>query len=124
MTTRTATLTCGNCGRQSTHELDYAGRILASTRCRACGYTIKHARDDLGPAYLHDVEQRVTSKPSRMLRRLRRHPVRFVLGLPLAVAEKPRKLIDEVRPLITRNGSSERHEKLVGSSSVQDTEKL
>lgn len=100
MTTRTATLTCGNCGREGPHELDYAGRILASTQCRACGYTIRHPRDDLGPAYRHDLEQRVVTKPIRMLRRLRRHPVRFMLGLPVAVATKPKKLIEEVRPLV------------------------
>lgn len=109
MTIRTATLTCGNCGRESTHELDYAGRILASTKCQVCGYTIRHPRDDLGPAYRHDLEQRVASKPYRMLRRLRRHPVKFVLGLPSAVVSKPRKLIDEVRPLITHDDEPVRH---------------
>jgi hypothetical protein len=116
MTTRTATLTCGNCGREGAHKLTYAGRILASTQCRACGCTIRHPRDDLGSAYLHDIEQRIASKPYRMLRRLRRHPVRFVLGLPVAVAEKPRKLIAEVRPLIMNKEQSGQHGQKTGSS--------
>jgi hypothetical protein len=116
MTTRTVILTCGNCGREGTHELIYAGRILASTQCRACGYTLRHPRDDLGPAYLHDVEQRIVSKPYRMLRRLRRHPVKFVLDLPGAVVEKPRKLLDEVRPLIMKDEESGQHGREAGSS--------
>jgi hypothetical protein len=116
MTTRTATLTCGNCGREGTHELTYAGRILASTECRACGYTMRHLRDDLGSAYLHDIEQRIASKPYRMLRRLRRHPVKFILRLPVAVVGKPRKLIDEVRPLIMNDEQSGRHGQEAGSS--------
>jgi DNA-directed RNA polymerase subunit L len=116
MTTRTATLTCGNYGREGTHELTYAGRILVSTQCRACGYTIRHPHDDLGSAYLHDIEQRIASKPYRMLRRLRRHPVKFVLDLPVAVAEKPRKLIDEVRTLIRNDEQSGQHGQEAGSS--------
>jgi len=51
-----------------------------------------------------------------MLRRLRRHPVKFVLDLPVAVAEKPRKLIDEVRPLIMNDEQSGQHGQEAGSS--------
>jgi len=52
-----------------------------------------------------------------MLRRLRRHPVKFVLGLPVALAEKPRRLIDEVRPLIMNDEQSGQHGRKAESSS-------
>jgi hypothetical protein len=104
MATWTATLKCGYCGREGPHDLDYAGRLLASTHCRACGYTVRHMGEDLRKAYFRDFEQRVASKPSRMFRRLRRHPVKFVLSLPLKAASKPKKLLEEVRPLISDHG--------------------
>lgn len=100
MTTWTTTLTCSHCGREGPHELTYAGRILASTTCCACGHTMRHSADDLSTAYARDFAQRVLSKPSRMLRRLRRHPLRFLVSLPSAVVSKPCKLLDEVHPII------------------------
>ena len=104
MATWTVTLKCDYCGREGPHDLDYAGRLLASTHCRACGHTIRHIGEDLSNTYFRDLEQRVASKPSRMFRRLRRHPVKFVLSLPLKAASKPKKLLEEVRPLISDHG--------------------
>lgn len=100
-----ATLTCSNCGQNAPHELHYVGRLIAFTRCQNCGYTINHEQHDLRAAYLEDLEKRLMSKPRRMLRRISRHPLAYTVGLPKAVLGKPRKLYEEMKPLLRRNGT-------------------
>lgn len=89
------TLRCGHCGTDTPHELHYAGRLLASTECEVCGFTIRHSGSDMKSSYVADLGQRLVSKPRRMLRRFARHPVQFASNLPASVLAKPRGLIGE-----------------------------
>ncbi|MCP2252288.1 hypothetical protein LY13_001027 [Prauserella aidingensis] len=89
-----ATLACHRCGRETRHELAYAGRLLVVTTCLTCGTSIER---DVRRRYLQDLRHRMLSKPGRMARRLRRHPVGFTGSLPRTAARKPWRLLDEVR---------------------------
>ena len=100
-------LTCNNCGLEAVHELDYAGRILVRSVCTNCGYVTRRRDDDLWDAYLHDIEQRVASKPFRMWRRFRRHPLEYGLGLPASVLAKPLRICRELR-LVAVSGLKKR----------------
>jgi hypothetical protein len=51
-------------------------------------------------AYLHDLEQRLLTKPVRLARRMVRHPVRFMVQLPGAVLRQPVKLAAELREVL------------------------
>lgn len=93
-------LTCSSCGQDTEHELRYAGRLIASSRCSHCGYTIRHEQSDLRTAYIQDLEQRLVSKPTRILRRVLRHPVRFAFRFPASVLAKPAKMYGEIQPLL------------------------
>lgn len=93
-------LQCQDCHQVSMHELAYAGRILATSRCIACGHTVRHEESDLRTAYLHDLEQRLLTKPVRLARRATRHPVRFAVSLPAAVLRQPGKLLAELRTVL------------------------
>jgi tRNA(Ile2) C34 agmatinyltransferase TiaS len=95
-------LVCDSCRRLTVHELRYAGRILASTRCTACGYQMRHEEHDLRAAYMHDLEQRLLSKPGRMVRRAIRHPMRYAASLPAAVLSKPARMLAELRTILRR----------------------
>lgn len=99
----TGVLTCDNCGQDAVHELEYAGRLLVRTVCTVCGHATRRDEDDLWSAYIHDVEQRVASKPLRMWRRFRRHPLEYGRGLPASVLAKPLRMLREVR-LVTAGG--------------------
>lgn len=99
-TTHRVELTCSTCHRSAVHELHYAGRLLASTRCTNCGHEVRHAPDDLRAAYLHDLEQRLLTKPVRLARRMVRHPVSFLVHLPGAVLRQPVKLAAELREVL------------------------
>lgn len=96
MNTERADLTCGACGVETEHVLRYTGRLLHSTQCTACGHVVRHEQRDLHTAYLHDLEQRLASKPARLMRAARREPRRFVFRLPRALLRQPVKLIDEI----------------------------
>jgi predicted Zn finger-like uncharacterized protein len=98
-----ADLRCDVCDRVTEHELHYAGRLLESVRCTRCGHRFEVTPRALVPAYLHDLEQRVVSKPRRMLRRTRQDPFGYLRGLPRSVLRQPGKLLAEVRSLFDRS---------------------
>jgi hypothetical protein len=93
----TGILTCRNCGRDAAHELQYAGRLLVCSVCTSCGYVARRDDGDLWNAYIHDVEQRLASKPLRMWKRFRRHPVQYGCGLTASVLAKPVRVYQELR---------------------------
>jgi hypothetical protein len=97
-----AELTCETCDRVTEHELHYAGRLLESVKCTRCGVHMELAPRTLVPAYVHDLEQRVVSKPGRMLHRAMSDPLAYVLGLPRAVLRQPMKFWREFRAVIGR----------------------
>jgi hypothetical protein len=99
------TLLCHNCGQEASHQLAYAGRLLVATTCAHCGYSVKH---DIRCRYLADLRQRVVTKPGRMLRRFRRHPVSFVSSLPHKTLLKPWELAEEIR-LVWSASDSHKH---------------
>src|SRR6059036_3704728 len=89
-------LMCESCGDVTEHELHYAGRLLESIRCTRCGQRIEVTSRALLPAYLQDLAQRLTTKPSRLLRRSRQDPRAFLRSLPRAFARQPAKLAREL----------------------------
>lgn len=99
LTSFQADLTCDRCGVTGPHRLTYAGRLLVNTHCDACGAEQHRTTDALRSDYLHDLEQRVASKPRRMVRRLGNDPVGFLASLPLAVVRKPYRMLVELRAL-------------------------
>ena len=54
------------------------------------------------PAYVHDLEQRIVSKPRRMWRRARRDPWGYLTSLPAAVLRQPVKFWRELREVMRR----------------------
>ena len=102
MTVEHAEFLCSSCGRTAEHDLRYAGRLLESTRCEACGHVVELEQHVLVPAYLHDLEQRVVSKPARLRQRAQKDTSGFLLGLPRAVARQPAKLARELWTVLKR----------------------
>ncbi len=97
-----AELACETCERVTEHELHYAGRLLESVRCTECGSHLELSQRALLPAYVHDLEQRVTSKPRRLVHRAARDPRGFWTGLPRALARQPGKFLREFWALVRR----------------------
>jgi hypothetical protein len=102
MTVEHAEFHCGACDQVAEHELRYAGRLLESTKCLNCGHIVEVEQRVLLPAYLHDLEHRVVSKPRRMLRRVTTEKGAFLRGFPAAVARQPVKLAKEIWGVIKR----------------------
>ncbi len=95
-----AELVCAECGQTCEHELRHLGRLLHTTTCTNCGHVVEVLPRSMVPAYLHDLEHRVVSKPTRLVRRARQDPVRFVLELPGALVRQPVKLTREFWALV------------------------
>ena len=92
-------LTCSMCGLDSEHEVHYAGRILAHARCMHCGTVMRQSTEVLRKAYIKDLEQRVASKPWRLVRRILSEPNYLFKGLPNAVKRQPKKFLNEAKEL-------------------------
>ncbi|MBA2559315.1 MAG: hypothetical protein H0V07_05400 [Propionibacteriales bacterium] len=102
MTVEHAEFRCSACGKSAEHDLRYAGRLLESTHCHACGHVVELQQKVLLPAYLLDLEQRVASKPARVLQRASGDRVGFLRSLPRAVVRQPVKLFRELWTVIWR----------------------
>ncbi|WP_158894956.1 hypothetical protein [Amycolatopsis anabasis] len=101
------TLACPRCGQETRHELAYAGRLLVVTTCTRCGNSLER---DVRARYLADLRQRMMSKPGRMLRRFRRHPLSFTTSLPRTVPSKPLELIAEVKLVWRAAAAARQHD--------------
>ena len=95
-----AELRSENCGEVADHELSNVGRLLESTRCTNCGHHIELTPRSRVPAYVRDLEQRLASKPRRMLRRAARDPLGYARQLPGAIIRQPAKFLRELRELL------------------------
>jgi hypothetical protein len=102
LTVEFSDLSCERCDLVTEHELHYAGRLLESVRCTRCGHRMVLSHHALLPAYLHDLEHRVVSKPQRMWRRAAQDPLGFAAGLPGAVVRQPPKFVRELWSLLRR----------------------
>lgn len=87
-------LRCTACETVSDHVVVYAGRLATQVRCENCGAVTTL---DVFDQYLPDLRHRISTKPSRLLRRLRMNPVELIRSLPQHAATKPLKLASEVR---------------------------
>lgn len=102
MTVEHADLVCERCDEVTEHEFQYAGRLLESVRCSRCGHQMQLTHRALVPAYLHDLEHRVASKPQRLYQRALRDPRGFVSALPRAILRQPVKFAREFWALVRR----------------------
>lgn len=102
MTSEEAELRCEVCNRLTDHELHYAGRLLDSVRCTRCGTQVELSSRALITAYAMDLEQRLASKPRRMMRRISRDPAGYLRQLPRAVFRQPLKFLREFRGVLRR----------------------
>ena len=87
-------LRCTNCSRDAEHVVVYAGRFVSEIQCTGCGAI---TRLDVSQEYLPDLRQRITSKPSRLWRRMRRDPAELASSLPGRTLTKPLRMLGELR---------------------------
>ena len=90
-------LMCSHCGRDTVQEAAYAGRVLTHITCTVCGTVVHYQGGGLKAKYIGDLQQRIRSKPRRLLHRAVKHPIRFLVSLPGAIARQPIKLLREVK---------------------------
>ena len=94
-----AVLLCAMCNRETEHQVTYAGRLLATAKCSACGAVMRHDTHDLRKAYVKDLEHRLATKPWRIVKRILTEPNYLFKGLPKAIRKQPKKFIEEAKEL-------------------------
>lgn len=87
-------LRCTACDQEAEHVVVYAGRFVSQIQCTGCGAV---TRLDVSEDYLPDLRQRISSKPRRLMRRLRRDPGQLATSLPVRTLSKPGRMAQEFR---------------------------
>lgn len=85
-------LTCERCRAERLHQVEYVGHLLLATHCAACGLEIRPRRPSIRREYTQQLEERILTKPRRMLEALKADPRGYVRHLPAAVLTKPCRL--------------------------------
>ncbi|MCS6712259.1 hypothetical protein JSY14_09600 [Brachybacterium sp. EF45031] len=94
MSTQESYLRCTVCERETDHVVVYAGRFVSEIVCTTCG---ARTRLDVSEAYLPDLRHRISTKPVRLLRRLRQDPAELASTLPSRTLSKPWRMLQELR---------------------------
>ena len=85
---------CPTCGRQTSHELHYAGPVLHEIRCLTCSRVNYATHHPIG-SYVRELRSRIVSKPERIHAEMAEAPPR-VLSLPKRIASKPVRMVREL----------------------------
>lgn len=94
MSVQESYLRCTACDQESEHQVGYAGRFVTEIQCTSCGAV---TRLDVSEDYLPDLRQRISSKPGRLMRRLRHDPGELATSLPQRTLSKPHRMLQEFR---------------------------
>src|SRR5690625_6906376 len=89
MSVQESYLRCIACEQEAEHVVVYAGRFVSEIQCAGCGAV---TRLDVSEDYLPDLRQRISSKPGRLMRRLRRDPGELATSLPVRTDRKSTRL--------------------------------
>ena len=103
MSVQESFLRCTACDQEAEHVVVYAGRFVSEIQCAGCGAV---TRLDVSEDYLPDLRQRITSKPGRLMRRLRSDPGELATSLPVRTLSKPRRMVEEFRTVWRSRRSS------------------
>lgn len=90
----TTRLMCQVCGRQSQHEVHYAGGTLHEIRCLTCSNMVYVHHRPVGP-FLQEFKGRIVSKPARFWKELAASPS-LPWALPRRLASKPIRVAREM----------------------------
>lgn len=85
-------LRCTACEQEAEHQVVYAGRFVSEIQCTGCCAV---TRLDVSEDYLPDLRQRISSKPGRLVRRLRADPGELAISLPARTLSKPARMLQE-----------------------------
>lgn len=90
-------LMCPVCRDETVHDVQYAGRLVLAVRCTVCGTQTRDPSPHVVTDYVADLGNRLATKPGRLWRRLRRHPVATVRESVVGLVRQPGKLAREAR---------------------------
>lgn len=89
-------LECPNCRQETQHDVHYVAHLLHWLECSECGHRWDVSHRWLFDRYLRAFPRRIASKPGRMAKEARRHPIGFLLSLPRRLFSKPGRVAGEV----------------------------
>ncbi len=94
-----AELYCVNCKRDTMHEIVYIGENIERIKCLECEVFLEINEDLVLTTYAKDIFQRISTKPKRMSKEIKKDLSKFLYSIPFRVVTKPYRMIKEFKEI-------------------------
>jgi len=112
MTKKTKTiLYCIECGKETTHTINYIGDHIRSVQCEECKSKIGLDRRELMTVFTEDFIDRVLTKPKRVTIELVKVITPLIPFLPKRLMKEPKKVLKDIFRAVKGEDEKERIEK-------------
>jgi DNA-directed RNA polymerase subunit RPC12/RpoP len=97
MTKKTKTiLYCIECGKETTHIINYLGDHIRSVQCEKCNSRVELDRRELMTVFTEDFIDRVLTKPKRLTVELVKVITPLIPFLPKRLMKEPRRVLKDI----------------------------
>ena len=114
------TLFCINCGKDTSHTVNYIGSFLKSIKCDKCEKKVEIDRRHLRTVFAEDFINRILTKPHRVTEDMKRAFTTLVPFFPKRLIKEPLKVVREIYEILKKNNKN----KLKKDGSTIDKSKI
>ncbi len=94
-----ADLHCGNCDKNTLHEVTYLGENIEKITCMDCETYLEISEKLAYTNYAAEMFTRIATKPVRMTKEVNDDLSKFLYTIPFRVVTKPYRMIKEFRQM-------------------------
>ncbi len=100
------TLFCINCGKDTSHTVNYIGSFLKSIKCDKCEKKVEIDRRHLRTVFAEDFINRILTKPHRVTEDMKRAFTTLVPFFPKRLIKEPLKVVREIYEILKKNNKN------------------
>jgi len=100
------TLFCVNCGKDTSHTVNYIGSFLKSIKCDKCEKKVEIDRRHLRTVFAEDFINRILTKPHRVTEDMKRAFSTIVPFFPKRLIKEPLKVVREIYEILKKNNNN------------------
>ncbi len=116
-------LFCVNCGKDTSHTVNYIGSFLKSIQCNKCGRKVEIDRRHLRTVFAEDFINRILTKPHRVNEDMKRAFSTIVPFFPKRLFKEPLKVVREIYEILKKNNKNnlKKDESAVDKSKINNS---
>jgi len=117
------TLFCVNCGKDTSHTVNYIGSFLKSIKCDKCEKKVEIDRRHLRTVFAEDFINRILTKPHRVTEDMKRVFSTIVPFFPKRLIKEPLKVVREIYEILKKNNNNKlkKDKSAINKSKINDS---